>query len=96
MLLSLISKQCLELLKIIEEGDGKGFSKIKVRFYTTSIYKIVSNLLNLLKGIVQPFELGGVTSLIRSAVKFCKAGHFQKKFLMIQSHTRSLKQNSAA
>ncbi len=28
-----------------------------------------------LKGIVQPFELGGVTSLIQSAVKFCKAGH---------------------
>ena len=49
-----------------------------------------------LKGIVQPFELGGVTSLIRSAVKFCKAGHFQENFLMIQSHERSLKQNSAA
>jgi hypothetical protein len=26
------------------------------------------------KGIVQPFELGGVTRLIRSAVKFCMAG----------------------
>ncbi len=49
-----------------------------------------------LKGIVQPFELGGVTSLLRWAVKFCKAGHFQKKFLMIQSHERSLIQNSAA
>ncbi len=47
------------------------------------------------KGNVQPFELGGVTSLIRSAVRFCKAGHFQKKILMIQSHERSLKQNSA-
>jgi hypothetical protein len=27
------------------------------------------------KGIVQPFELGGVTRLIRSAVKFCMAGN---------------------
>ncbi len=50
----------------------------------------------ILKGIVQPFELGGVTSLIRSAVKFFKAGHFQKKILMIQSHERSLKPISAA
>jgi hypothetical protein len=49
-----------------------------------------------LKGIVQPFELGPVTSLVRSAVKFCEAGHFQKKFLMIQSHERSLKPISAA
>jgi hypothetical protein len=48
------------------------------------------------KGIVQPFELGPVTSLVRSAVKFCEAGHFQKKFLMIQSHERSLKPISAA
>ncbi len=48
------------------------------------------------KGIVQPFELGGVTSLIPSAVRFCKAGHFPKKFLMIPSHERSLKHNSAA
>ncbi len=50
----------------------------------------------LLKGIVQPFELGGVTSLIRSAVRFCKAGHLNKKILMIQSHERSLKPISAA
>jgi hypothetical protein len=35
------------------------------------------------KGIFQPFELGAETSLIRSAVKFFKAGHFQKIFLMI-------------
>jgi hypothetical protein len=27
------------------------------------------------KGIFQPFELGGVTRLIRSAVKFWKAGN---------------------
>jgi hypothetical protein len=48
------------------------------------------------KGIFQPFELGGVTRLIASAVKFCKAGHLKKNFLMIQSHERSLKQISAA
>ncbi len=48
------------------------------------------------KGIVQPFELGGVTRLIRSAVKFCKAGNKKKKNLMVQSHERSLKQISAA
>jgi hypothetical protein len=51
---------------------------------------------NAVKGIVQPFELGPVTSLVRSAVKFCEAGHFQKNFLMIQSHERSLKPISAA
>ncbi len=49
----------------------------------------------LLKGIFQPFELGGVTRLIRSAVKFWKAGNEKKKFLMIQTHERSLKQISA-
>jgi hypothetical protein len=49
-----------------------------------------------LKGIVQPFELGGVTRLIPSAVKFFKAGHLKKIILMIQSHERSLKQISAA
>jgi hypothetical protein len=46
--------------------------------------------------LFQPFELGAETSLIRSAVKFFKAGHFQKIFLMIQSHERTLKPISAA
>ncbi len=32
---------------------------------------------NDIRGIVQLFELGGVTSLIQSAVKFCKAGHLK-------------------
>ncbi len=63
---------------------------------TRSRSKCDARLPNRIKGIVQPFELGGVTSLIRWAVRFCKAGHFQKKCLMIQSHERSLKQNSAA
>jgi hypothetical protein len=49
-----------------------------------------------LKGIVQPFELGGVTRLIRSAVKFCMAGNKKKKFLMVQSHERILKLICAA
>jgi hypothetical protein len=46
--------------------------------------------------IVQLFELGGVTRLIRSAVKFCKAGNLKKKFLMVQSHERGLKLICAA
>jgi hypothetical protein len=54
------------------------------------------SLVTTFKGIVQPFELGPVTSRVRSAVKFCEAGHFQKKFLIIQSHERSLKPISAA
>jgi hypothetical protein len=49
-----------------------------------------------LKGIFQPFELGGVTRLIPSAVKFWKAGNLKIFFLMIQTHERSLKQISAA
>jgi hypothetical protein len=48
------------------------------------------------KDIVQPFELGGKTRLIRSAVKYWKAGKFLKKILMIQSHERSVQPFSAA
>jgi hypothetical protein len=48
------------------------------------------------KGIVQPFELGGVTRLIQSAVKFCMAGNLKIFFLMVQSHERSLKLICAA
>jgi hypothetical protein len=47
--------------------------------------------LKVIKGIVQPFELGGVNRLIRSAVKYWKAGNLEKNNLMIQSHERSLK-----
>jgi hypothetical protein len=50
----------------------------------------------LLKGIVQPFEMGGMTRLICSAVKFWKAGNLKKKILMIETHERSLNQTSAA
>jgi hypothetical protein len=48
------------------------------------------------KGIVQPFELGGGTILILSAVKYWKSGKLKKLFLMIQSHERSIKPISAA
>ncbi len=48
------------------------------------------------KGIFQPFELGDVTRLIRSAVKFWKAGNLKNFFLMLQTHERSLKQIGAA
>jgi hypothetical protein len=71
----------------------------------TTVYKVKTrwleihishSTLHLLKGIVQPFELGGETTLIRSAVKNWKAGMFVKKFLMIPSHERSIKPFSAA
>jgi hypothetical protein len=41
------------------------------------IFLPISIILRLIpiKDIFQPFELGGVTRLIRSAVKFCKASH---------------------
>ncbi len=79
---------CEKVLEISEKEQTKNILKL-LPIITSKSYSVF-------KGIVQPFELGGVTSLIRSAVRFCKAGHFQKKFLMIQSHERSLKQNSAA
>jgi hypothetical protein len=49
-----------------------------------------------LKGIFQPFELGGETRLIRPAVINCRPGRFFKNCLMIQSHERSIKPFSAA
>jgi hypothetical protein len=48
------------------------------------------------KGIVQPFELKGLTRLIQSAVKNWRSGNFLKSFLMIQSHERSIKLFTAA
>ncbi len=57
---------------------------------------VTGEIENVLKGIVQPFELGGETRLIRSAVKYWKAGMFLKKILMIPSHERSIKPFSAA
>jgi hypothetical protein len=48
------------------------------------------------KGVVQPFELGGVARHIRSAVKNWRSGKFVNFFLMIQSHERSLKPFSTA
>ncbi len=48
----------------------------------------------IIKGIFQPFELGGVTRLIRS--KILEGRQFKIFFLMIQTHERSLKQISAA
>jgi hypothetical protein len=49
-----------------------------------------------LKGIVQPFELGGETRLLRSAVKYWKPGKFLNIFLMIQSPERNMKRFSGA
>jgi hypothetical protein len=64
-----------------------------------AVIKIPYNKLqsdNVLKGIVQPFELKGVNRLIRSAVKNWRSGNFFQSFLMIQSHERSIKPLTAA
>jgi hypothetical protein len=53
-------------------------------------------LLRFFKDIVHPFELGGETTLIRSAVKYKRPGKFKNNFLMIQPHERSIKPFSAA
>jgi hypothetical protein len=45
------------------------------------------------KGIFQPFELGAETSLIRSAVKFFKAGHLKFFFLNDTISREELKTN---
>ncbi len=47
----------------------------------------------LFKGIFQPFELGGMTRLIQSAVKFCKAGRFKIFFLNDTIPREELKTN---
>ncbi len=78
------------------KGEGVEVKRTLLIPYFGKITGKQTLLMKELKGIVQPFELGPVTSLVRSAVKFCEAGHFQKKFLMIQSHERSLKPISAA
>jgi hypothetical protein len=51
-----------------EKADGKGRERRRDREE------------DMVKGIFQPFELGGVTRLIRSAVKFWKAGNLKKIF----------------
>jgi hypothetical protein len=56
-------------------GGGEGFPNVvKIEF----------------NGIVQSFELAGVTRLIRSAIINWRSGKFFKKNLMIQSHNMSL------
>ncbi len=67
----------------VEDYEGKN------RPYSSACCNLKPQQLPLkidVKGIVQPFELGGVTRLIRSI----------KKFLMVQSHERSLKLICAA
>jgi hypothetical protein len=49
-----------------------------------------------LEGIVQPFELKGVTRFIQSAVKNWRSGNFLKSFLMIQSNERGINPFTAA
>ncbi len=49
-------------------------------FFILLLHLFPPYLISSLKGIFQPFESGGVTRLIRSAVKFWKAGNLKKKF----------------
>jgi hypothetical protein len=52
------------------------FSFYFSHFFLTPFFLLFNfYLLLILKGIVQPFELGGVTRLIPYAVKFCMAGN---------------------
>ncbi len=57
--------------------------KTKKKFESFVIYNILVQSKNVninLKGIFQPFELGGVTRVIPSAVKFWNAGNLKKSF----------------
>ncbi len=75
-------------------GEGGGGPNSDEGTDTLALY--VFSTTYTIKGIVQPFELGGVTRLIRYAVKFCMAGNLKIFFLMIQTHERSLKLICAA
>jgi hypothetical protein len=60
--------------------ERRDFRVLRIKgmtFRVDSVYENVGKVcrLSFIKGIVQPFELGGVTRLIRSAVKFCMAGN---------------------
>ncbi len=48
---------------------------VVIKFPVCYLFYIVFTIQHYVKGIFQPFELGGVTRLIRSAVKFWKAGN---------------------
>ncbi len=71
------------------------FSKIEYNFLTFAVLEETERYCSLLNN-VQPFELKGVTRLIRSAVKNWRSGNFLKSFLMIQSHERNIKPFTAA
>jgi hypothetical protein len=60
---------------------GRYRYRINVRsfFYQRFVRKLFK-FRDRIKGIVQPFELGGETRLIRSAVKYWKPGKFLKFF----------------
>ncbi len=47
---------------------------IDAHFFKNKVKVLLVHQYEIIKGIVQPFELGGVTRLIRSAVKFGMAG----------------------
>jgi hypothetical protein len=43
-------------------------------------FRVKLRIKSLFKGIVQPLERGGVTRLIKSALKNWRSGKFKKKF----------------
>jgi hypothetical protein len=60
-----LSEQLFELVSVFNEA-----SKNLTFIFLLKIYKPFAHVQNvLIKGIFQPFELGGETILIRSAVK---------------------------
>jgi hypothetical protein len=63
-------------MRIVGETDNAAVKKSTIIVTSKSI--LLLSLFSLyvdIKGIFQPFELGGVTRLVRSAVKFWKAGN---------------------
>ncbi len=67
----------------VQDRGQKNNNIMRIKIYTGGGRKTIIGLGagrdSGIKGIVQPFELGGVTRLIRSAVKFCMAGN-EKNF----------------
>ncbi len=77
----LLCAKCNQPKVVLFFGGGGGgvllIKKISENNFTISTLEAKQTVIKFfaLKGIFQPFELGGVARLILSAVKFCKAGH---------------------
>ncbi len=68
--------KCFDNKVFVSATNGSEFQLLLFSVYHRTGRNTFTNRKNaLLKGIFQPFEMGGVTRLIRSAVKFWKAGN---------------------